>query len=153
MAPPSATNTHDLQVEILRQVVERLDRTLEKVVDVNSDVNKLLAVHDNRINNLDNTLEMSKRQSEKQEDKNQIRYEELSRKLDTKFDEFEDAMSNEIEKVIAANKESHDLTGKKVEDLDKRVADLEKLKFQLFGGVTVLIPITSFVVDWIKSLL
>lgn len=118
------------ELAVLKNVVSRIDNSIAAMTEVSTSIGKLLAVHEERLNQLekDNTtvgLDIRDIHS---------RITTMSREIVDKLEATEKVLENKI-------KESNDATGKKLESMsnemkkiDDRVGFLERWKWMVLGG-------------------
>lgn len=126
--------THETEIAVLKTVVSRLDDSIHAMSEVSTQVGKLLAVHEERINQLE------KDHGQAGSDIRDIhsRITTMSREIVDKIESTEKCLEGKI-------KESNESTGKKLNDMsaemkqiDERVGFLERWKWMVLGGAIVL---------------
>lgn len=128
----------DAQVKVLESVVERIDTSIEKLTEVSNSISRLLAVHDERINNLEKVHNRT-------EDDIRDIYSKItltSKEICSKLDEMEDSLESKLKQHSDNSEKLHkelksDLDGK-LNTLDTRVGVLERWRWLILGGATVL---------------
>ena len=122
--------TPETELAVLKNVVNRIDSSIAAMTEVSSNIGKLLAVHEERLNQLekDNTTVGG--------DIRDIhsRITTMSREIVDKIESTEKCLEHKI-------KESNDVTNKKLGEMstemkkiDERVGFLERWKWMVLGG-------------------
>ena len=127
----------DAQVKVLESVVERIDTSIEKLTEVSNSIGKLLAVHDERINNLEKV-------HNRQEDDIRDIYSKITattKEICSKLDEVEESLEGKLKEHSANSDKLHkelkiDLDIK-LKTLDNRIGILERWRWLLLGGAAV----------------
>lgn len=128
----------DAQVKILESVVERIDTSIEKLTEVSNSIGKLLAVHDERINQLEKF-------HNRQEDDIRDIYSRItvtSKEICDKLDSVEDSLEGKMKEHSNNSEKLHkelkvDLDGR-LKTIDDRIGILERWRWLILGGATVL---------------
>lgn len=129
------TNEHgcepmNTEIAVLKNVVSRIDNSIAAMTEVSSNIGKLLAVHEERLNKIEKdntTVGFDIRDIH-------TRINTMSKEVLDKLDATEKTLENKI-------KESNDATNKKLEamtkemrQIDDRVGFLERWKWMVLGG-------------------
>ena len=114
-------------VEQLERIVEKLDNSIDKLTEVSANISKLLAVQEQRMNNI-----------EKDTDRNQ----DDIRHLYGKLDDVSKSLSDKIDQSMASSKEGHAAIQKSIDDklqgYDNRIKVLEIWRWLIIGGGIVI---------------
>ena len=137
------------QIKVLENVVERIDTSIEKLTEVSNSIGKLLAVHDERIN----TLEKVHNRQENDIRDLHSRISTISREICEKLDEVEGALENQIKDHSNNSERMHkelknDLDNK-LKNLDDRINLLERWRWLILGGASVLGFLANMVIQQI----
>jgi DNA repair exonuclease SbcCD ATPase subunit len=128
----------DSQVKVLESVVERIDTSIEKLTEVSNSIGKLLAVHDERINNLEKS---TTRQEDDIRDIH-FRINKVSTDICTKLDSMEDSLEAKIKEHSETSERLHKELKYELEtdlkSLNTRLEVLEKWRWLLLGGAAVI---------------
>lgn len=128
----------DSQVKVLENVVERIDTSIEKLTEVSNNIGKLLAVHDERINNLEKDYD--KQENDIKDLHSRITT--ISREICDKLDEIEDSLETKLKEHSDISEKLHkELKSElevKVKSLDQRINVLETWRWFILGGAAVL---------------
>ena len=118
------------ELAVLKNVVTRIDNSIAAMTEVSSNIGKLLAVHEERLNQLEkdqNVVGLDIRDIHS-------RITTMSREIVDKLEATEKTLENKI-------KESNDATSKKLNEInqemrkiDDRVGFLERWKWMVLGG-------------------
>lgn len=133
----SDLNSVRTDVEILKKDVQnvqgllsRLDLAIDKIADASNGISKILAVHENKIRETSDSLVERKRLAEKEV--------ELLHKRISEKDAETKAFAEERHASLMEFLEDHDeRSTAAMLSLDKRVVSLEKWKWAVVGGATV----------------
>lgn len=118
--------TVETEVEVLKNVVGKLDTSIEKITDVSNQITKMLAVHEHRLDDLD-----SDGATLKQDIK------EVHSRLSTVSREIVQEIKT-IEKSIKEDATNqHNELSSQMNSLDERIGTVEKWKFIILGGAVV----------------
>ena len=125
---------NDVDLQVLKVVVSKLDETLDKISESTNAIGKLLAVHVDKIQHL-----------EKDQDDTNREIKEMYTKLDKttkeildKMDDLEHDIDHHIDEVSRQSTEQHFDLSKKVDGLDARLKELEKFRWYVAGGIALL---------------
>lgn len=148
------------EVGQIGQLFTKLDSALDKLGDVANNITKLLAVHEEKIGmseRIDRELFelVEKRRVEMAEDIKEIhsRISTIQRELSDEITETEHTIINaldDLKKTLKETKAEHD---KKNSDISDRLRELEKWRWVLLGGGTViglLLSKLNVIIDLIK---
>jgi chromosome condensin MukBEF complex kleisin-like MukF subunit len=127
---------HDLkQIQV---VFSRLDLAIEKIGDVSNCINKMLAVHDTKLEAQENvnediyqSLEVHRQETKESNAELHSRITTTTRELETKIQSTED-------KMLAAIRDLKYSVDKEEEKHKKRIDKLEKTKYIMIGGGIVI---------------
>lgn len=128
----------DAQVKVMESIVERMDSSIEKLTEVSNSIGKLLAVHDERLNNLE------KDNDKKEDNIKEIhsRVTTIAREICDKIDDVETMIENKLKESAEASAKGHadirtDIENK-INVLSSRVNVLETWRWIIIGGATVI---------------
>ena len=123
-----------IDIGVLKVVVNKLDETLEKISESTVSVQKLLAVHDERIDGLARDNADTNQEVKELYSKMEDRTKEILHKMDD--------VESRIEKKISDSKEQstlqHAALSSKVDRLDGRLSELERWKWYVAGALVLL---------------
>lgn len=135
------------EVEIINMVVSRLDRSIEKISEFAGDVGKLLAVHDERIGQLEKVSE--KRTDDIKEIHSRISGQ--SRDILEKIENMENNLKTNIihtgETATKQHKENQEKLEKELKLVETRIAKLEHWKWFVIGAATFVGFMLKYVID------
>lgn len=113
------------EVEVLKSVVSKLDTSIDKIAQVSQDIGKILAVHDQR---LDNIEKVSERRNDEIRDLHS-RITTGNREIVEKIEELEDRLEKKMkENGEAATKQHKDIQQEIQKDIESIASGLEKLE-------------------------
>ena len=127
---------HDLkQIQV---VFSRLDLAIEKIGDVSNCINKMLAVHDTKLDAQETVNEDIYRSLEVHRQETKESNAELHSRITTTTRELESKIQSTEDKMLAAIKDLKSSVDKEEEKHIKRIDKLEKTKYIMIGGGIVL---------------
>ena len=118
-------------------VLSRLDDAIDKIGDVSNCINKMLAVHEQRLTEGDTIMTELKRDVRDIEEAVDADIKELHSRVTTNHRELEEKMSKEIDKVLDAIKDLKTHMVGQQNSLEERIAKLERLRWIVIGGALV----------------
>ena len=101
----------------------KLEEVISKMSDVASDMSKMLAVHEQRI-----------QQQEKLSDSIGTKLEKRNDAVDKKFDQVYDAIRQGDNSIIAEMKKIAEIRENQFADLNEKITKLEKWRWMVVGG-------------------
>lgn len=101
----------------------KLEEAISKMSDVASDMSKMLAVHEQRI-----------QQQEKLSDSIGTKLEKRNDEVDKKFDQVYDAIRHGDNSIIAEMKKIAEIRENQFADLNEKITRLEKWRWMVVGG-------------------
>lgn len=123
---------HDLkQVQV---VFGRLDVAIEKIGDVSNCINKMLAVHDTKLEAQENVNEDIYQSLEVHRNETKASNAELHSRITTITRELETKIQNTEDKLLDAIKDLKRSVEKEEEKNKERIDKLEKAKYLFIGG-------------------
>ena len=123
---------HDLkQVQV---VFGRLDVAIEKIGDVSNCINKMLAVHDTKLEAQENVNEDIYQSLEVHRNETKASNAELHSRITTTTRELESKIQNTEDKLLEAIKDLKRSVEKEEEKNKERIDKLEKAKYLFVGG-------------------
>ena len=139
----------ETEVGILKSVVSKLDQSIEKIAQVSNDIGKILAVHEERLDNIEKTSEY--RGEEIKDIHSRITTQ--TREVVEKIDQLQSRLEHKMNVAAISAKEQHESIQKAVQEdiqkvaatldadikeVTKRVDVLERWRFMIVGGAIVL---------------
>ena len=124
----------ETEVEVLKNVVSKLDTSIEKIAQVSNDIGRILAVHDQRLDSL-----------EKNSDARGNDIKELHSRISTgmreiadKIDDMEDRIDLKLRESAYNSTKQHELIQKEIQEdlskLSKRITVLENWRWWVLGA-------------------
>jgi len=123
----------DIEVGVLKSVVAKLDTSLEKIAEVSNSISRLLAVHDERINNIEKNAD--NRDLEMKD--LQVRITTQTKEIFDKLDHMETRMEDQIKALEKSIKDEQS-------KIDTRVLVLEKWRWYLIGAAAIIGYLVSY---------
>lgn len=127
----------ETQVKVLESVVSKIDTSIEKLTEVSNNIGKLLAVHDERINNLEKVHDRT------DDDIKELhsRITTVSREICEKIDQVEQMIEEKLKQSAdSATRQHNEIKAEietKINVLSGRVSVLETWRWLIIGGATV----------------
>lgn len=123
---------HDLkQIQV---VFSRLDLAIEKIGDVSNCINKMLAVHDTKLDAQETVNEDIYESLEVHRQETKASNAELHSRITTTTRELEAKIQSTEDKMLAAIKDLKGSVDKEEEKNKNRIDKLEKTKYLMIGG-------------------
>ena len=127
---------HDLkQIQV---VFSRLDLAIEKIGDVSNCINKMLAVHDTKLEAQETVNEDIYRSLEVHRQETKESNAELHSRITTTTRELESKIQSTEDKMLAAIKDLKGSVDKEEEKHKNRIDKLERTKYIMIGGGIVI---------------
>ena len=126
------TKVEILQKELDNQkrIYDRLDVAIEKLTDVSNSINRMLAVHEEKISKQEEKMQ----QAETERDN---RSTELSKRIDG----LHNRLTDTVKEIIDSNLEHHRILNKRIEEItntiSSRIGVLEKWRHIIIGGAII----------------
>lgn len=124
----------EVELEVLKTVVTKLDSSLEKISEVSNSIGRLLAVHDERLNSLEKT---SDRRNDEIKDLHS-RITTQQREIMDKLEDMEKRLEERMTAQGKASKAQHDEIKEEIQEdikgLEDRIGTLEKWKWYIIGA-------------------
>jgi len=118
------------ELEDQRKIHDRLDIAIEKLTDVSNSINRMLAVHEEKIARQEESLYIAEQQIE-------VRRSEMM----SKIDELHSRITTNTKEIMAAAAQQHAEQNKEIQkiqrEIEHRVGVLEKWRHVLIGGSIV----------------
>ena len=125
----------------LKDVVDKLENSIDKLTSISSCMERMLAVHENVNDNQKQVNDVLFDKLEQEREENKREHHEIAEKLSE--------MSNSLRADISALKP---LDSDRMEKLEQKVSVLEQWRFMVIGGAAAIGALSSIVVKYISSL-
>jgi predicted nucleic acid-binding Zn-ribbon protein len=129
----------DIDLQVLKVVVAKLDETLEKISESTNTIGKLLAVHDGRINSLEKDTEDTNKEIKDLYTKMETNTKDILKEIS----DVEIRIENKLERASDQSCEQHKSLSSKVDGLNTRLEDLEKWKWYISSAIVIITFIIS----------
>ena len=126
------------EVEVLKSVVTKLDASIEKISQVSTDIGKLLAVHEQRIEQLEKTDERRVDDIKEIHSRITTGNRELMEKMDALETKIEERMAKGAEAATKQHKDIQTEISAEIKGLETRIDALENWKWLMLGGAAVI---------------
>ena len=124
----------ETELQVLKTVVNKLDSSLEKISEVSNSIGKLLAVHDERIGQLEKVADS--RDDDIKELHSRITTQ--TREIVDKISSLEKSMEERMRENAKTSGEQHNVIQKEIKTditkLEDRLGILERWRWYLMGG-------------------
>jgi DNA anti-recombination protein RmuC len=127
--------TNEIELQVLKSVVTKLDQTLDKISESTNTIGKLLAAHDERLGYLE------KNDSERYQNVKDLysKMENITKDILKEMSQVETRIEEKLEKSSEQSSNQHSLLTEKVDQLDNRINEIEKWKWYVLGSIGVLL--------------
>jgi chromosome segregation ATPase len=125
----------------LKDVVDKLENSIDKLTSISSCMERMLAVHENVNDNQKQVNDVLFDKLEQEREENKREHHEIAEKLSE--------MSNSLRADISALKQ---LDSDRMEKLEQKVSVLEQWRFMVIGGAAAIGALSSLIVKYISSL-
>lgn len=128
----------EADIKALEKIVEKLDDSIEKLTEVNNNIGKLLAVHEERMNNIEKQTDRADDDIRDLHEKINNLSKELLNKMDKLDNNFEEKMKSQAENATRQHMEIQTHVENKIDKLAERINALEKWKYLVVGGAATI---------------
>jgi hypothetical protein len=125
----------------LKDVVDKLENSIDKLTSISSCMERMLAVHENVNDNQKEVNDVLFTKLEQEREENKKEHHEITIKLNE--------MSKSFREDINILKK---LDSDRMEKLEQKVGVLEQWRFMVIGGAAAIGALSSFLMDYIASL-
>jgi len=148
----------ETEVSQMAELFGKLDTTIDRMTDISNDISQMLAVHEQKITQTQEDTEDLFHLIEKRRIENDENLKELHSRITTNGKEMRQEMNAHVIKIMHAIEEVKDMMLERErnvvrdqQDLDKRIADLEKRQWFFMGGAAV-IGFLAGGFEWIRAI-
>lgn len=140
------------EIEVLKSVVNKLDSSLEKISEVSNNIGRLLAVHNERLDQLE------KNADQRTDDVKELhsRITTTTREILEKISALEKNMEERMRANGVAAKEQHLEIQKEIQadvnKLDERLGTVERWRWYIIGGAVTIGYLIGNLADIVKFL-
>lgn len=139
----------ETEVEYIKHLMQKLDVSIEKISQVSNDVGRLLAVHDERISQLERKADKKTDDIKEIQEKVAVQTKEILDKLDKLDDALSHKINTDIGDLKRQQNEYHKDLTKTMDDLETRIDTIERWKWVVIGAVSIV----GFVIGNITDIL
>ena len=125
----------------LKDVVDKLENSIDKLTSISSCMERMLAVHENVNDNQKEVNDVLFTKLEQEREENKKEHHEITVKLNE--------MSKSFREDINILKK---LDSDRMEKLEQKVGVLEQWRFMVIGGAAAIGALSSFLIDYITSI-
>lgn len=140
------------EIEVLKSVVNKLDSSLEKISEVSNNIGRLLAVHNERLDQLEKSAD------QRSDDIKELhsRITTQTREIVDKIIALEKNMEERMRASAVAAKEQHQDIQKEIQaditKLDDRLGIVERWRWYIIGGAVTIGYLVGNLTDIVKFL-
>lgn len=124
----------EVELEVLKTVVTKLDSSLEKISEVSNSIGRLLAVHDERLNSLEKTSDRRNDEIKELHSRITTQQREIMDKLEDMEKRLEERMTSQAKAAKSQHDDIKDEIQEDIKHLDDRIGTLEKWKWYIIGA-------------------
>lgn len=124
----------EVEVEVLKSVVSKLDHSIEKISQVSNDIGRLLAVHNERIDQLERTSDLRMDEIKELHSRITTQTREIVDKMDAMQARLEHKMNAQSEASQSQHKEIQNEIKNDIAKVEERVSVLENWKWWIIGA-------------------
>lgn len=139
----------ETEVEYIKHLMQKLDVSIEKISQVSNDVGRLLAVHDERISQLERKADKKTDDIKEIQEKVAVQTKEILDKLDKLDDALSHKINTDIGDLKRQQNECYKDLSKTLDDLETRIDTIERWKWVVIGAVSIV----GFVIGNITDIL
>ena len=127
------TKVEILQKELDNQkrIYDRLDVAIEKLTDVSNSINRMLAVHEEKISKQEEKMQQAGTERDNR-----------SAELTKRIDDLHNRLTDTVKEIIDSNLAHHKILNKRIEEItnsiSSRVGVLEKWRHIIIGGAIII---------------
>tara|TARA_R110000782_G_scaffold74711_1_gene149167 strand:- start:8909 stop:9340 length:432 start_codon:yes stop_codon:yes gene_type:complete len=122
------------EVEVLKNVVAKLDMSIEKIAQVSNDIGKILAVHEQRLANLEKVADAKSEDIKELHSRITTQHREMMDKIDDMEDRLELKMQQAQFKSTKQHEEIQKELQKDIGNLSNRLTVLENWRWWVLGA-------------------
>ena len=128
----------EADIKALEKIVEKLDDSIEKLTEVNNNIGKLLAVHEERMNNIEKDTDRNVEDIRELHTKINEFGKEMLKRMDALDDSFDTKMKSQAETATKQHNEIQANVERKIDLLADRLRVLEQWKYFVIGASAVI---------------
>lgn len=129
----------EVELEVLKSVVNKLDSSLDKIGEVSNNIARLLAVHDERLDSLEKTSDKRENEIKDLHSRITTQTREILEKLESVEKKLEQRLKENSEASAAAHSGIKTKIDEELQNIDKRVKILENWRWYVLGITAVLL--------------
>lgn len=128
----------EADIKALEKIVEKLDCSIDKLTEVNNNIGKLLAVHEERMNNLEKDNDRNVEDIRELHTKINEFSKEMLKRMDGLDNSFDTKMKFQAETTTKQHNEIQANVERKIDLLSDRLRVLEQWKYFVIGAAAVI---------------
>lgn len=138
----------EIEIEVLKTVVYKLDSSLEKISEVSNVIGKLLAVHDERLNSIEKASDKREEEIRDLHSRITTQTREIVEKLDNMEVRIEEQMKDSAAASTAQYKSIQQEIKSDIEKMNERVNLLERWRWYVLGASAIIGYVVSKYLDF-----
>lgn len=127
----------EVELEVLKSVVNKLDSSLDKIGEVSHNIARLLAVHDERLDSLEKTGDKRENEIKDLHSRITTQTREILEKLESVEKKLEQRMKESSDASAAAHAGIKTKIDEELQSIDRRVKILENWRWYVLGIAAV----------------
>jgi len=134
-------------VDSMSALMSKLDTAIDKLSNVANSLDKVIAVHESKLNNHEETDDKLFSLIEQRRKEATEQYEVLHKRIGTMSDEFENDLRGSMKEMVDSIKEMKEKDDAHHKEMAERLTKLEMWKYYVIGCATVAGIIGSYVFE------
>lgn len=124
----------DLEVGIMKSVVSKIDQSIEKISQVSNDIGRLLAVHNERIIQLERMGDLRKEETKELQERISVQTREIVDKIELVQTRLEHKLNTQAAASHEGHKSIQSDINTAISKVEDRVSSLENWKWWVIGA-------------------
>jgi len=133
-------------IKALERIVEKLDDSIEKLTEVNNNIGKLLAVHEERMNNMEKDTDRNVEDIRDIHDKINEFQRDLLKRMDALDDNIEKKIKEQTKNSTQQHNDQQKSVEAKIDNLSERLRTLEQWKYFVIGAAVICGYLINYVI-------
>ena len=138
-------------VDSMSALMSKLDTAIDKLSNVANSLDKVIAVHESKLNNHEETDDKLFSLIEQRRKEATEQYEVLHKRIGTMSDEFENDLRGSMKEMVDSIKEMKEKDDEHHKEMAERLTKLEMWKWYVVGAATVAGIIGSYVLEYMAG--
>lgn len=133
----------EVELEVLKSVVNKLDSSLEKISEVSNSIARLLAVHDERLDSIEKHGDKREEEIKDLHSRITTQTREIVEKLESLEKRIGDRMKQNSDASIEGHRAIQNEIKTEMKRIDSRIRELERWRWYVLGAAAALAFIMS----------